>query len=222
MALSVDSPVSDFIKYVEDNNLYNSFNKMLVQCDDTLKEILGVDSFAFFGLERILKLKQKEEIVKEKIMVSDDMSLEEIAAKILLSLQEAPMDLMDVEDKESESEKEKSTPSTPPTPDYKEEEPESEYENFDEFDVVDFYRKGLHIEQYERNGVRLIKFAGYVFEAEDLVNYLGGTVNDMKEPVEDRWNEGLFVGAVSVFLVFTLFSLWLSLVNYGMCRFSKA
>lgn len=220
MSLTLDSPVSDFIAYVEEKNLYNSFNKMLIYCDNTLKELLGVDSFAFFGLERIIKQKKEknmEGLKKETLVAEDTMSLEEIAAHILAKLHELPMDMSGNLVLEKEDTLSESTPKTPEMLEYEEEEVEDVYENYDEFIVSDKNMVEVHFVRFEKNGVPIVKINEYMFEEHDFVEYAGHLLEKKKETV-DKLNEGIIIGILSSFLVATFFSLWLSFVNVSLSK----
>lgn len=228
VTLTVNSPVKDFIAYVSQNNLYNPSNKMLVQCDNTLKELLGVDSFAFFGLERILE--QKRSLVKETILADDNMSLEEIAAQILANLHKMPIDLSggemdicesehsDAEHSETESKSSASTPSTCSVYEYKSESEEDVYEWTNEFQVRDNQSRSVSFMKYTKNGTSCVKINTLEFNEEDFIEYIAHLLYNGGYEKEDRMNEGIVIGGLSVFLVYSLFCLWLSIVNHGLCR----
>ena len=224
MSLTLDSPVSDFIAYVKENDLYNSFNKMLIHCDDTLKELLGVDSFAFFGLERILKQQKEKQINQDIILADDSMSLEEVAALILAKLHELPMDLSGtVIEKENMNDTSSETPSTPEYEFEEEEEEEEEeedtIENYDEFHVSDKNMETVRFSRFEKNGVPIVKLNEYEFEEEDFLSFVQSLTGTSSLNVKgDPLNEGIAIGILTSFLVATFFSLWLSLINFGLLK----
>jgi hypothetical protein len=225
MSLTLDSPVSEFIAYVNQKNLYNSFNKMLIHCDDALKELLGVDSFAFFGLERILKEqkeKQMEAPKEETILADDSMSLEEVAAQILAKLHELPIDLSGtIIEKENMNDTSSETPSTPEY-EFEEEEKEEEkdtIENYDEFHVSDKNMETVRFSRFEKNGVPIVKLNGYEFEEEDFLSYIQSLTGTSSLNVKgDPLNEGIAIGILASFLGVAFFSLWLSIINFGLSK----
>lgn len=226
MSLTLDSSISDFIAYVNQKNLHAPFNKMLVQCDDTLKELLGVDTFAFFGLERILKEKKEMnsdsvEPKRETILVDDTMSIEEIAARILTKLRDNPVDLSGtvVLPKDSDTDSD-STPSTPSTQECEEEQEEEDvYENYDEFHVSDRNKDIIRFMYFEKNGIPIVNINDISFEKDDLIVYMNTIMKiDTSQKTFDKFNDGLIIGILTSLLTATFFSLWLSFVNVGLTK----